>query len=98
MQFSAPGTYYPEKVKLDTTPQYSFGIKPSLEKANDTPGKYIDMLLIIYNRYRIVYYCICESFVAPGTYSPEKVNLYKGPQYSLTGKGSIEKPANIPGV
>lgn len=39
MRFSAPGTYSPEKVKLDSTPQYSFGIRPPLEKSSDTPGK-----------------------------------------------------------
>lgn len=38
MRFSAPGTYSPEKVKLDNTPQYSFGIRPPLEKPSDTPG------------------------------------------------------------
>lgn len=36
-------------------------------------------------------------FIAPGTYSPEKVNLDKGPQYSITGKGRVEKPDNTPG-
>lgn len=35
---------------------------------------------------------------APGTYSPEKVNLDKGPQYSLTGKGTAPKPDDIPGM
>jgi len=35
---------------------------------------------------------------APGTYSPEKVNMSKGPQYSLTGKGTNEKPTNMPGA
>jgi len=37
-------------------------------------------------------------FLAPGTYSPEKVNLDKGPQYSLSGKGSAEKPLDTPGI
>lgn len=36
--FSAPGAYSPEKVKLDATPQYSFGIRHAAEKPNDTPG------------------------------------------------------------
>lgn len=36
-------------------------------------------------------------YIAPGTYSPEKVNLNKGPQYSLYGKGISEKPNNNPG-
>lgn len=35
---SAPGTYYPEKVRLNNTPQFSFGLRPSLEKPSDTPG------------------------------------------------------------
>lgn len=37
------------------------------------------------------------NFKAPGTYRPEKVNLNKGPQYSLYGKGISEKPNNNPG-
>jgi len=37
-------------------------------------------------------------FVAPGTYSPEKINLNKGPQYSLTGKGPAEKFIDTPGT
>ena len=37
-------------------------------------------------------------FSAPGTYSPEKVNLNKGPEYSLYGKGHTEKPNNFPGL
>jgi len=35
--------------------------------------------------------------VAPGTYSPEKVNLDKGPQYSLVGKGVLKKLNDNPG-
>lgn len=35
---------------------------------------------------------------APGAYSPEKVNLDKGPQYSLTGKGPTSKPNDVPGT
>lgn len=35
---------------------------------------------------------------APGTYSPEKVNLDKGPQYSLAGKGPVEKFIDTPGI
>jgi len=38
------------------------------------------------------------SRTAPGTYSPEKVNLEKGPQYSLTGKSRIEKYNDTPGT
>lgn len=37
-------------------------------------------------------------YAAPGAYSPEKVNLDKGPQYSLTGKGSAPKPDDVPGT
>lgn len=35
----APGTYSPEKVKLDATPRYSFGLRTPLDKPSDTPGK-----------------------------------------------------------
>lgn len=38
MIFSAPGAYSPEKMKLDTTPKYSFGLRTSLDKPSDTPG------------------------------------------------------------
>lgn len=35
----APGAYQPEKVALDRTPAYSFGVKVNRKKVNDTPGK-----------------------------------------------------------
>lgn len=35
---------------------------------------------------------------APGTYSPEKMILGKGPSYSLSGKPHPEKPNDIPGI
>lgn len=38
IMISAPGTYCPEKVRLNNTPQFSFGLRPSLEKPSDTPG------------------------------------------------------------
>lgn len=38
MKFSAPGAYSPEKVKLDTMPKYSFGLRTSVDKPSDTPG------------------------------------------------------------
>lgn len=44
-----------------------------------------------------LYICFFLS-TAPGTYSPEKVNLDKGPQYSLIGKGTAPKPDDIPGI
>lgn len=34
-----PGQYAPEKAKLDTTPKYSFGLRPDHEKPSDVPGK-----------------------------------------------------------
>lgn len=37
--FVAPGTYSPEKVNLDKSPRYSFGLKTSYEKTSDIPGK-----------------------------------------------------------
>lgn len=39
MIFSAPSAYSPENVKWDTTPKYSFGLRTSLDKPSDTPGK-----------------------------------------------------------
>lgn len=43
----------------------------------------------------IVFYL--RHLTAPGTYAPEKVNLNKGPEYSLSGKGLSEKPNDVPG-
>lgn len=43
------------------------------------------------------YILLWYLYAAPGTYSPEKVNLDKGPQYSLAGKGVPEKLNNNPG-
>lgn len=34
---------------------------------------------------------------APGTYCPEKVNLDKGPQYSISGKHYVDKKDDVPG-
>lgn len=34
----APGTYRPEKTKLDGAPQFTFGLKTPLDKPSDTPG------------------------------------------------------------
>lgn len=34
----APGTYHPEKTRLDSTPQFTFGLRTSLDKPSDTPG------------------------------------------------------------
>jgi hypothetical protein len=34
----APGTYRPEKTKLDNAPQFTFGLKTVLDKPSDTPG------------------------------------------------------------
>lgn len=38
LYFTAPGTYCPEKVQLDKAPQFSFGVRPPLEKLDDIPG------------------------------------------------------------
>lgn len=37
----APGHYNAEKVQLEQTPAYSFGIKVNYEKVSSTPGKII---------------------------------------------------------
>lgn len=46
----------------------------------------------------IIYFLFFFYLTAPGTYSPEKVNLDRGPQYSLAGRGSTPKPDDIPGM
>jgi hypothetical protein len=91
---SAPGAYCPEKVRLDPSLQFSFGLRPIMEKPNDTPGIHITYISFFMKRKFLDTYF---SNLAPGTYSPEKINLNKGPQYSLSGKGSVEKPINTPG-
>lgn len=35
---TAPNDYCTEKVNLDKTPEYSFGLKPVLDKSSDIPG------------------------------------------------------------
>lgn len=45
----------------------------------------------------MIFFMVFIFLIAPGTYSPEKVNLDKGPQYSLTGKGVPEKLNDNPG-
>lgn len=46
--FSAPGTYCPENVKLDRTPQFTFGLRTPLKKINDTPGNCNEKDLIFF--------------------------------------------------
>lgn len=38
--FSAPGTYSPEKCVLNRQPSFTFGSRPEQKIRNDTPGKY----------------------------------------------------------
>ena len=38
-----------------------------------------------------------HNFAAPGTYRPEKFNLDKGPQFSISGKHHVDKPDSTPG-
>lgn len=51
-------------------------------------------LVIIFGNY-ITIHIFQLIFITPGLYYPEKVNLDKDPQYSLTGKGRVEKLDNI---
>lgn len=37
--FSAPGTYSPEKCILNRQPSFTFGSRPEQKIRNDTPGK-----------------------------------------------------------
>lgn len=89
---------------MDSSPKFSFGLKPAVEKPNDTPGPHNKLLITCLKKLQLVSSSIkCYNyhiylFLAPGTYSPEKVNLDKGPQYSLSGKGSVEKPLDTPGI
>lgn len=39
MYVIAPGTYNPEKINLDNSPKYSFGLKTDLKKPNEVPGE-----------------------------------------------------------
>jgi len=49
----APGTYSPEKCSetYDSTPKYSFGLKPQLEKPSNTPGIFFwrQIVSFVYN-------------------------------------------------
>lgn len=40
----------------------------------------------------------CRSLAAPGTYSPEKVNMSKSPEYSFGVKTKIEEKNGLPGA
>jgi len=53
--------------------------------------------VIKFNNYYHLFLLLFFISSAPGTYSPEKVNSDRGPQYSLTGKGPAEKPTDTPG-
>jgi len=40
--YLAPGSYMPEKVKVDqSAPSYSFGVKVIEKNYNDTPGSFL---------------------------------------------------------
>lgn len=34
----APGSYHPEKVNLNKSPHYSFGVKPEVRETDSIPG------------------------------------------------------------
>lgn len=40
----APGQYSPEKVVLNKSPKFSFGIKTHRKIVNDNPGKFFDLV------------------------------------------------------
>lgn len=54
MGLSAPGTYQTEKVCLDHSPAFSFGIKHAVDKVSNNPGKtnnnFIPILSMSFNR------------------------------------------------
>ncbi len=63
LKILAPGTYSPEKVVLNKSPKFSFGIKTHRKIVNDNPGKLrtfgiMDMFSMIGN------FCIISSISA----------------------------------
>lgn len=72
----------PEKVVLDHTPAYTFGLKVKQEKFNDSPGIPFAILKLIED---IILDLVSHSktILAPGTYMPEKVNLDHTPSYTF---------------
>ncbi|XP_051169238.1 cytochrome P450 3A9 isoform X10 [Leptopilina boulardi] len=99
----APGTYFPEKVRLDKAPEFSFGHRTPLEKPNETPapGTYCPEKVDFgkgpqYSLTGKGYIDKLDNLPAPGTYSPEKVNLFKSLQFTFGLRTLTEKPNDSP--
>lgn len=98
--FVAPGRYSPERVKLDHSPEYSFGRRTSLDKPDDVPGKWINKDKISHEVVNFRNSINIENLFfhpAPGTYCPEKVKLDHTPQYSFGRRTSVDKTDDVPG-
>lgn len=85
----APGHYNAEKVQLDHTPAFSFGLKLNQGKTSDTPGTICISHNRMFNKFHIL---------APGYYNAEKVQLDHTPAYSFGVKINHEKVSSTPGM
>lgn len=68
----APGSYSPEKCKLDFQPAFTFGGRHNLEKPSQTPGIYFFSNQILIFPKSKLFVCV---YLAPGSYAPEKCLL-----------------------
>lgn len=102
---AAPGAYEVEKVKLDHTPAYTFGMKRKELVRNDTPapGHYEPEKAKLDST-------VAYSFgtkhkeekpnitPAPGQYEPEKLKLDNAPAYTFGVKTEVKMESHSPGT
>lgn len=81
----APGAYCPEKVKLDSSPQFSFGLRLAVEKPSDTPG--IHKLFVIKRKYLNVEYVLL--FKHPVHIVPKRWTWIKGLSIAWAAKDQL---------
>lgn len=86
----APGAYCPEKIKLDPSPQFSFGLRPAVEKPSDTPGIH-NKLFVIEKKYLNVEYILL--FKHPVHIVLKRWTWIKGLSIAWVAKDQLRNPS-----
>lgn len=96
----APGSYHPEKVNLNKSPQYSFGVKTEIHETDSIPGiQALSNSFVIHFLSTRLLNRSTVSFKGPGEYSPEKAMLLleKALRFTFGLRTSMNRPNDIPG-
>lgn len=89
----APGSYQTERLNIRQTPSYSFGVKVTQTKVDDSPCKSLNHLINIRKIPTFLYF----FWKAPCAYTPEKARSQSSPKYSFGVKHAKDKFNITPG-